>query len=58
MVIVRWEVQVPEELPHEAFHLNQVAQRIGFGRIDSAGVAHLCEKLGHDIVVALDLVGQ
>lgn len=57
-MIIRGEVQVPEELSHEAFYLDQVAQRIGFCCVDGAGIAHLCEKLGHDIVVALDLVGQ
>ena len=55
---IRGEVQVSEELPHEAFHLNQVAQGIGFCSVDGAGIAHLCEKLGYDIIVALDLMGQ
>lgn len=55
---IRGEVQVAEELAHKAFHLNQVAQCIGFCCVDGAGIAHLCEKLSYDIVVALNLVGQ
>ena len=55
---VRRQVEVAQQLVHEALHLDQVAQGVGLGGADGAGVAHLGQQLGDDIVVGLDLVGQ
>jgi len=52
------QVQVPKKFPHEAFDFDQVAQCIWLCRIDSAGIAHLGQELGRDIVVVLNLVRQ
>lgn len=57
---LRWKVgqaQVSEQLAHEAFHLDQVAQGIWLCRVDVAGIAHLGQELGGDIVAGLDLLG-
>ena len=53
-----WQVQVPKKFPHKAFDFDQIAQRIRLCGIDSAGIAHLGQELGRDIVVVLDLVRQ
>lgn len=55
---VRRQAQVAQELIHETLDLDQVAQGIRLGGANGAGIAHLGQELGDDIVVGLDLVGQ
>lgn len=55
---VRGETDVAQQVLDGVRGLDDVAQGVALGVGDYAGVAHLAEQLGDDIVVGLDLGGQ
>jgi hypothetical protein len=58
VVFIPRQVQVPQQLPHQALHLNQISQRIRFCCTNSAGIAHLCQELRNHIIVTFYFMWQ